>query len=85
MSTTNGIGSQYPLATADIANAAVTYAKIQNVGAGKLLGNSTGSPATAEEVSIGSGLVLSGGTLSATGGGGSFNYGLSYIMSRGIY
>lgn len=67
MSTTNSIGSSYPLATADIAAAAITYAKIQNVGAGKILGNSTGSPATAEEISIGTGLLLSGGTLSATG------------------
>lgn len=70
MTTTNSIGSSYPFVTNDIADGAVTYAKIQSVSGGKLLGNSTGSSATVEEVSIGSGLSLSGGVLSASGGGG---------------
>jgi hypothetical protein len=37
----------------------------------KLLGRSTASPGAIEEITIGSGLALSGGTLTATGGGGS--------------
>ncbi|CAB5223294.1 hypothetical protein UFOVP383_18 [uncultured Caudovirales phage] len=37
----------------------------------KLLGRSTASTGAIEEISIGSGLSLTGGTLSATGGGGS--------------
>ena len=36
----------------------------------KLLGRSTASTGAIEEISIGSGLSLTGGTLSATGGGG---------------
>ena len=46
--------------TSDIANSNVTYDKIQNVGASKLLGNSTASAGTVGEVNIGSGLVFSG-------------------------
>lgn len=67
MTTTNSIGSSYPFATADYGDHSVTYVKLQNVAAGVLLGNSQGSPGTVEEVSIGSGLVLSGGVLSTTG------------------
>ncbi|CAB4146369.1 hypothetical protein UFOVP503_9 [uncultured Caudovirales phage] len=37
---------------------------------GKLLGRSTAGTGAAEEISVGSGLTLSAGTLSATGGGG---------------
>jgi hypothetical protein len=57
--------------TSTIANSAVTYAKMQNVGANKLVGsiNST-SAAVAGEVSIGTGLSLTNGTLTATGTGG---------------
>ncbi len=43
----------------------VTYAKIQQVSASKLLGNPTGSAANVSEISVGSGLTLSGTTLSA--------------------
>jgi hypothetical protein len=38
---------------------------------GKLLGRSTAGSGAIEEITIGSGLSLSAGTLSATGGGGS--------------
>src|SRR5262245_19145950 len=57
--------------TADLTADAVTYAKIQNVTAGKLLGSVSGSAADPGEVTVGTGLSLSGGTLTATGGGGS--------------
>ena len=49
-----------------IAAAAVTYAKIQNVGADSLLGNATGSPATTEEITLGSGLAFVGTVLTPT-------------------
>lgn len=56
---------------ATIANKAVTYAKIQDVsGASKLLGRgSLAGAGVTEEISIGSGLTLTGTTLSATGAG----------------
>lgn len=41
-----------------------------NLSSGKLLGRSTAGTGAIEEISIGSGLSLSAGTLSATGGGG---------------
>jgi hypothetical protein len=41
-----------------------------SLSSGKLLGRSTAGTGAIEEISIGSGLSLSGGTLSATGGGG---------------
>lgn len=40
------------------------------MGTGKLLGRSTASTGAIEEITVGSGLSLSGGTLSASGGGG---------------
>ena len=41
-----------------------------NLSSGKLLGRSTAGTGAIEEITIGSGLSLSAGTLSATGGGG---------------
>ena len=54
--------------TTKINNAAVTYAKVQNVGASKLLGNATGAPAAAAEITLGANLSFSGSTLVASGG-----------------
>lgn len=54
------------MVTADIPNAAVTYAKIQNVATARLLGRSTAGAGVVEEIAIGSGLSLAAGTLSAT-------------------
>jgi hypothetical protein len=53
---------------ATIANDAVTYAKIQNVTDARLLGRSAGSSGDCQEITVGSGLSLSAGTLTATGG-----------------
>jgi len=49
-----------------IANSGVTYAKVQNVSASKLLGNPTGSAAAPSEITLGSGLSFTGTTLNAT-------------------
>lgn len=58
--------------TNKIANDAVTYAKIQNVSAtSRLLGRASTGAGDVEEITIGSGLSLTGTTLSASGGGGS--------------
>lgn len=58
-------------ATWTIDNDAVTYAKIQNVSAtSRLLGRASAGAGDIEEITIGSGLSLTGTTLSASGGGG---------------
>lgn len=55
------------VATGGIANSAVTYSKIQNVSANnKLLGRATAGAGVVEEITIGSGLSLSGTTLSVS-------------------
>lgn len=52
-----------------IANNVVSFAKMQDINTGRLLGRSTASTGDIEQISIGSGLLLSGGSLSATGTG----------------
>lgn len=54
----------------DLVNQLVTAIGAQ-MNTGKLLGRSTAGSGAIEEITIGSGLSLSAGTLSATGGGGS--------------
>ena len=50
-----------------IDNGVVTYAKIQNVSAtSRLLGRSSSGAGSIEEISVGTGLSLSGGTLSSS-------------------
>lgn len=54
-----------------IANAAITYAKIQNVTNARLLGNFSGGSTSIQEVSLGTGLTVTGSTapvLSASAG-----------------
>ena len=52
--------------TAKLANDAVTYAKMQNVSAtNRLLGRSTSGAGDAEEITVGDGLTLTSGTLTA--------------------
>lgn len=55
--------------TATVIDASLTYSKIQNVTDERLLGRSAGSAGSIQEITIGSGLSLSGGSLTATGGG----------------
>ncbi len=54
--------------TAEIANSAVTYAKVQNVAAARLLGNPTGSATAPSEITLGTNLSFTGTTLNAAGG-----------------
>ena len=68
--TGDATGSGATSVSLTIANSAVTFAKIQNINTNKLLGRSTASAGVVEELSIGSGLSLTSGVLSATGGGG---------------
>jgi hypothetical protein len=49
--------------TAKIADSNVTYAKIQNVADARLLGRSNGTAGVVQELTVGSGLTLSGGAL----------------------
>lgn len=51
------------LVTTDLANQIVTYGKIQNVQPQRILGNSTGSAASTQEITIGDGLEFAGGSL----------------------
>ncbi|MES3037441.1 MAG: hypothetical protein V4736_05985, partial [Bdellovibrionota bacterium] len=51
--------------TAKVADDAISFAKLQNIISGKLLGRSSGGSGDAEELSVGTGLTLSGSTLSA--------------------
>lgn len=54
-------------ATFTIDNAAVTYAKIQDVTGTRLLGRGTSTVGSVQEITVGNGLKLSGGSLSVLG------------------
>jgi len=67
--------------TSKLADGAVTYAKVQTVTASRILGRGSASGGAPEELTVGTGLSLSGTTLSATGGGGSgAPTGASYVV-----
>lgn len=70
-------------ATWTIDNDAVTYAKIQNVSAtSRLLGRASSGAGDVEEITIGSGLTLTGTTLSASGGGGGGTGAPTYVVTK---
>jgi hypothetical protein len=54
--------------TAKINNSAVTFAKMQNISSGAILGRYTGGSGVVQEISIGSGLSLSGGGVLSSSG-----------------
>jgi hypothetical protein len=54
------------ITTSKINDKAITYAKIQDVTSGKLLGRSSVGAGAVEEISVGTGLSFSGGILSST-------------------
>lgn len=56
--------------TAKIADAAVTLAKLANLAQGQLIGRSVAGSGAPEAITIGEGLSLASGVLSAVGGGG---------------
>lgn len=58
--------------TAQLQNSAVTYAKIQNVTAARLIGNPTGGAAAPSEISLGSEFSFSGASIILTAGGTSY-------------
>jgi hypothetical protein len=61
-------------ATWTVDNDAVTYAKIQNVSAAsKLLGRGDSGSGDVQEITLGTGLTMTGTTLAASGGGGGGN------------
>ena len=57
------------LAAADIPASAISFDKIQNISTGKLLGSISASAAAPGEVTVGNGLSLLNGSLTATNGG----------------
>lgn len=68
-----------------IGNNKVTYAKMQDVSAAsKLLGRGDSGAGDPEEISIGSGLSITGTTLSATATGGGVTIGQSLAMAAGL-
>lgn len=66
-----------------IDNDAVTYAKMQNVSAAsRLLGRGDSGSGDVQEITVGSGLTMSGTTLSASGGGGGGGLTQAEVLSR---
>lgn len=71
--------------TATIQNGAVTYAKMQDVSAAsKLLGRGDSGSGDVQEIALGSGLTMTGTTLSASGGAGSFGTQTIWVPSAAM-
>jgi hypothetical protein len=69
-------------ATWTVDNDAVTYAKIQNVSAAsKLLGRGDSGSGDVQEITLGTGLTMTGTTLAASGGGGSLGA-PTYVLTK---
>jgi hypothetical protein len=69
-------------ATWTVDNDAVTYAKIQNVSAAsKLLGRGDSGSGDVQEITLGTGLTMTGTTLAASGGGGSLGA-PTYVVNK---
>lgn len=60
------------ITTAKIADDNVTFAKLPNMTASRLLGRGSSGAGDPQEIIIGAGLTMTGTTLTASGGGGSF-------------
>lgn len=78
---TAGPGSGSQVAT--IANNAVTYAKMQAISSTGLLLGSSSTTTAVQEITVGSGLSLSGTTLSSTGSGGTVTT-VSVVTANGF-
>ncbi|MEK7414912.1 MAG: hypothetical protein AAB263_16480, partial [Planctomycetota bacterium] len=70
---TNAKLSSDAVTTVKIADDQVTFAKLQNISTNRMLGRSTASAGDVEEIILGAGLSLSGGTLAASGSGTALN------------
>lgn len=62
---------------ATITNDAVTFAKMQTITDARLLGRSAGADGDCQHITVGSGLSLSGGELSATGASSTGSFGIT--------
>lgn len=63
----------------DLFPASVVFSKLQSISTSRLLGRSTSGSGAIEQIQIGSGLSLTSGTLSATGGGSGTNGTAVYV------
>jgi hypothetical protein len=73
-------------ATWTVDNDAVTYAKIQNVSAAsKLLGRGDSGSGDVQEITLGTGLTMTGTTLAASGGGGGYQIQIDTFTSSGTW
>ncbi len=70
------------MVAADVPNSLITYAKIQNMTTARLLGRTTAGAGVVEEISVGSGLTLSGGVLDTAGGAAITGSGTDTYLTR---
>jgi hypothetical protein len=72
-------------ATAPITYDSGTQTVSTSMATNKLLGRSSAGSGVAEEITIGSGLTLSAGTISATGGGGGSSTGDNLYLNSNCF